>query len=142
MARESVTRLLWSSGGIVLLCVATGIVRTLREFVFPTYSGFQFYQPLFAIPLHLVFSFIGLGVAQLVAFQSRLAPIQSWSGNILFGMSCSAATLAALLAEKHLPQWLASPGSVHMLVTLCALALVLCVATRLAASAWSSRGHT
>src|SRR5947209_12112610 len=114
MAREALTRLLWMILGLVVFCVATGMVRTLCEFAFPTYSGFSFYQPLFAVPPHIVVSLGGMGVAQLVAWASNISPIQSSSANLLVGAGYAGATLFALLAEKHLPQWFGSPGSTHM----------------------------
>jgi len=142
MAREVFTRLLWTAIGIFALCIAIGVLRTLSELAFPTYSGFRFYQPLRAIPGHILISFLGMGIAQLVAWACNLAAIQSWSGNLLLGGGYSGATFAAFSAEKHLPSWLGSPGSTHSLFSLLALGLALCVALRLVFSMWLQRRHT
>jgi len=141
MAREAFTRLLWMVLGLIVLCAAIGIVRTLREFVFPTYSGFSFYQPLFAIPFHIAVSLMGMGIAQFLAWVFKLAVIQSSSGNFFVGVGYSVATLIAFLAEKHLPQSFGSPGSTHMLFVLLALAMALCVTVRLVFAVQSLRRH-
>ena len=141
MRRENFIRLLWMPVGTVLLCIAIGFARTLHELAFPSYSGFAFYQPLRAIPFHVVVSLVGLGVGQFVAWATNLAAIPSLRGNLLAGASYSAATLVALLAERRLPYWLGSPGSPSMLLVLLLLALVLCVTARLLFSLWATRRH-
>jgi hypothetical protein len=142
MAREVlIKRLLWMAIGIAVFCVVIGVLRTLRELTFPSYSGFSFYQPLFLIPFHAAISLFGMAVAHSAAWAFRLAPITSWSSNLLVGAGYSIATWMAFLAETHLPEWL-GPGTFPMLYAISALAVALCLVIRLGCSLLPIRRHT